>query len=72
MSRNNDMALLTEPLGWYLCLVLLGTNLVHSQLLNGNGYVEKQLLCALDRAPCDNLGKQIKGNLCFQNCLIVS
>lgn len=67
MCPEITMALLTEPLGWYLSLVLLGTSLVHSQLLNGNGYVEKQLLCALDRAPCDNLGKQIKGKLSFQN-----
>nr|UTN00848.1 chemosensory protein [Semanotus bifasciatus] len=31
--------------------------------LTGNNYVEKQLLCALDKAPCDNLGKQIKDAL---------
>ncbi|KAL1493682.1 hypothetical protein ABEB36_009377 [Hypothenemus hampei] len=36
---------------------------INAQVLNGNVYVEKQLLCALDRAPCDNLGKQIKDAL---------
>nr|AIX97044.1 chemosensory protein 4 [Monochamus alternatus] len=31
--------------------------------LTGNNYVERQLLCALDKAPCDNLGRQIKDAL---------
>ncbi|XP_066263146.1 allergen Tha p 1 [Euwallacea similis] len=54
------MALFTKNL--WLLLVLF--EMVRSQLLNGNnGYVEKQLMCALDRAPCDNLGRQIKDAL---------
>ncbi|EFA07567.1 chemosensory protein 8 precursor [Tribolium castaneum] len=37
---------------------------VQGQLgLAGNNYIEKQLLCALDKAPCDALGNQIKGAL---------
>ncbi|ENN78076.1 allergen Tha p 1 [Dendroctonus ponderosae] len=43
--------------------LLLLLALVQGQILNGNVYVEKQLLCALDRAPCDNLGRQIKDAL---------
>nr|XP_022911089.1 uncharacterized protein LOC111422104 [Onthophagus taurus] len=38
------------------------------------GFIEKQLLCALDRSPCDRMGNQIKailpeiiGNKC-RNC----
>jgi hypothetical protein len=35
---------------------------VQGQLgLPGNNYIEKQLLCALDKGPCDALGRQIKG-----------
>jgi hypothetical protein len=37
---------------------------VQGQLgLPGNNYIEKQLLCALDKGPCDALGRQIKGAL---------
>ncbi|CAH0550190.1 unnamed protein product [Brassicogethes aeneus] len=36
---------------------------VLAQDLQGNTYVEKQLLCALDKAPCDVLGRQIKDAL---------
>ncbi|XP_045470255.1 allergen Tha p 1-like [Harmonia axyridis] len=42
--------------------------------LAGNSYVDKQLLCALDKGPCDRLGRQVRdslpeiiGNQC-QNC----
>ncbi|KAK9878527.1 hypothetical protein WA026_022425 [Henosepilachna vigintioctopunctata] len=31
--------------------------------LGGNSYVDKQLLCALDRGPCDRLGTQVKESL---------
>ncbi|XP_019881910.1 allergen Tha p 1 [Aethina tumida] len=50
--------------GWTV-LVLLASVVVaiHSQALAGNSYVEKQLLCALDKAPCDVLGRQIKDAL---------
>nr|CAH7760239.1 unnamed protein product [Callosobruchus chinensis] len=34
--------------------------LIDGQGLAGNNYVEKQLMCALGRAPCDALGSQIK------------
>ncbi|KAI7815305.1 chemosensory protein [Rhyzopertha dominica] len=58
-----------------LAVVLLSLTGVKCQgLAGGSTYVEKQLLCALDRAPCDVLGGQIKralpeiiGNNC-QSC----
>ncbi|CAH1111211.1 unnamed protein product [Psylliodes chrysocephalus] len=31
--------------------------------LTGRNYMEKQLLCALEKGPCDVLGSQIKGAL---------
>lgn len=44
-----------------LAVVLLSLTGVKCQgLAGGSTYVEKQLLCALDRAPCDVLGGQIK------------
>ncbi|KAL3285569.1 hypothetical protein HHI36_000099 [Cryptolaemus montrouzieri] len=55
-------------------VLLFFFNFIECQLGGGNSYVEKQLLCALDRGPCDGLGKQVKdslpeiiGNHC-QNC----
>ncbi|KAJ8960216.1 hypothetical protein NQ318_003940 [Aromia moschata] len=44
------------------CLLLLSVAVLArgQKSLTGNNYVEKQLLCALDKAPCDGLGKQIK------------
>ncbi|CAG9762016.1 unnamed protein product [Ceutorhynchus assimilis] len=56
------MALLLKSLLYFgAFFVVLRT--VQSQGLNSNVYVEKQLLCALDKAPCDNLGRQIKAAL---------
>ncbi|XP_023012161.1 chemosensory protein 8 [Leptinotarsa decemlineata] len=43
--------------------VLLMATITKSQRLPGNDYMQKQLLCALDRAPCDALGSQIKDAL---------
>ncbi|CAG9860431.1 unnamed protein product [Phyllotreta striolata] len=31
--------------------------------LTGRNYMERQLLCALEKGPCDVLGNQIKGAL---------
>lgn len=36
---------------------LLATTIVNCQNPN---YIEKQLLCVLERAPCDSVGQQIK------------
>ncbi|XP_050315598.1 uncharacterized protein LOC126750131 [Anthonomus grandis grandis] len=47
----------------FICVVFTILGSVLLQGLNSNVYIEKQLLCALDKAPCDNLGKQIKGFL---------
>ncbi|KAJ8925784.1 hypothetical protein NQ315_009634 [Exocentrus adspersus] len=46
-----------------LVLVLVAVEVQGQRGLTGNNYVEKQLLCALDKAPCDNLGRQIKDAL---------
>ncbi|KAK4885669.1 hypothetical protein RN001_001940 [Aquatica leii] len=36
-------------------------SIVNCQLgLTGSNYIEQQLLCALDRGPCDVFGQQIK------------
>ncbi|KAJ3647305.1 hypothetical protein Zmor_019189 [Zophobas morio] len=51
---------------WLFCVlfVIVLNHQVQGQLgLPGNNYIEKQLLCALDKAPCDALGRQIKGAL---------
>ncbi|RZC18444.1 OS-D domain containing protein [Asbolus verrucosus] len=55
-----------ESARWLVVLSFLVA--VHHQVqgqlgLSGNTYIEKQLLCALDKAPCDVLGRQIKGAL---------
>nr|ALR72522.1 chemosensory protein 8 [Colaphellus bowringi] len=34
-----------------------------AQILSRNNYIQKQLLCTLDRAPCDHLGSQIRDAL---------
>lgn len=39
-----------------------------NQNIPGSNFIQRQLLCALDRAPCDSFGQQIKGkyiNLIF-------
>lgn len=33
--------------------------------LTGRNYMEKQLLCALEKGPCDVLGSQIKGMIFY-------
>ncbi|XP_018321504.1 uncharacterized protein LOC108734435 [Agrilus planipennis] len=47
-------------------------SVTHCQFqLTNSEYVEKQLMCALDRGPCDFLGQQIKQalpNVIGKNC----
>ncbi|XP_017779624.1 PREDICTED: uncharacterized protein LOC108564934 [Nicrophorus vespilloides] len=47
------------------CLQVFATVLILVSLVKcqGNRYIEKQLLCALDEAPCDAWGQQIKAAL---------
>ncbi|XP_044745935.1 allergen Tha p 1-like [Coccinella septempunctata] len=66
------MNVLNLPVVWTLVFASLFC-LMECQL-GGNTYVDKQLLCALDKGPCDRLGRQVKdslpeiiGNQC-QNC----
>ncbi|KAF7284414.1 allergen Tha p 1 [Rhynchophorus ferrugineus] len=48
----------------HLCLVIVLLQYVRGQAgLSNNVYVERQLLCALDKGPCDVLGRQIKNAL---------
>lgn len=42
----------------FLCFMLVQVVGLWAQ---GAGYVERQLLCALDQAPCDAWGRQVKG-----------
>ncbi|XP_060529008.1 allergen Tha p 1-like isoform X2 [Cylas formicarius] len=46
-----------------LCLAIFSTHGNCQRGLSGNVYVEKQLLCALEKGPCDILGRQIKDAL---------
>lgn len=39
------------------CLITTGL----TQNIPGSNFIQKQLLCALDQAPCDSFGQQIKG-----------
>ncbi|XP_030749776.1 uncharacterized protein LOC115877655 [Sitophilus oryzae] len=46
------------------CLFLIVIQLAYCQKgLSSSVYVEKQLLCALDKGPCDGLGRQIRSAL---------
>ncbi|GJQ80144.1 hypothetical protein Trydic_g23723 [Trypoxylus dichotomus] len=43
-----------------ILVILVCVDLISCQ---STSFVERQLLCALDRAPCDDLGNQIKAIL---------
>ncbi|KAF5299921.1 hypothetical protein FQR65_LT09316 [Abscondita terminalis] len=53
-------------------IFILQISIANCQLgLTGSNYIEQQLLCALDRGPCDIFGQQIKQALptiIGQNC----
>ncbi|GLV39846.1 uncharacterized protein CBL_08090 [Carabus blaptoides fortunei] len=50
-----------------LCIVVLlvGLTLISGQSILMSSYLERQLQCALDKAPCDYYGYQIKRSLPF-------
>lgn len=70
-----------------LCVVLLkpsDASAIHSddkniaKLLNNQVIVSRQIMCVLDKSPCDQLGRQLKGrfilmqhNVCGLNLLFI-
>lgn len=34
-----------------------------TRLLNNQAIVSKQIMCVLEKSPCDQLGRQLKGNV---------
>lgn len=34
-----------------------------NRLLNNQAIVSRQIMCVLEKSPCDQLGRQLKGNL---------
>lgn len=52
-----------------------GAGAIHSddkniaKLLNNQVIVSRQIMCVLDKSPCDQLGRQLKGR-CFVWCLV--
>lgn len=42
-----------------------------NRLLNNQVIVSRQIMCVLEKSPCDQLGRQLKGNLLlvFQQCV---
>lgn len=44
------------------CIVFFVITITKGQKgLTGSTYIERQLLCALEKGPCDVLGRQVKG-----------
>lgn len=51
-------------IGWLLlCPLVSGqTNSEITRLLGNQQIVGKQIMCVLDKGPCDQIGNQLKGN----------
>lgn len=41
-----------------------------NRLLNNQAIVSRQIMCVLEKSPCDQLGRQLKGMYIEKNCVI--
>lgn len=48
---------------FFSILFYLQLQISFSQVVVNRKFIERQLLCALEEAPCDGFGQQIKGTL---------
>lgn len=39
-----------------------------NRLLNNQAIVSRQIMCVLEKSPCDQLGRQLKG-MCYKLCV---
>lgn len=40
-----------------------------NRLLNNQAIVSRQIMCVLEKSPCDQLGRQLKGMYSVVNCV---